>query len=224
MLVVSDKDYHTAIQSLESAGFREAPWSFFAREPEFYQGKGPMFRDNERKLAQEYRNLDQNSARFLFPADVATRAKVALLPSSYAHLDLDSLPEGSVERKGSILYPNAAILLQSMVQTLVREPSHSRWHSRLGFWAITHLYGDLLLDDDVLDSCGDEEAKAWFDENIQRHGGGLDRITHTKRLGRVGYDERLATQRDAPAPTKQVDISGLPQIRPQSSSQELDNA
>lgn len=52
-----------------------------------------------------------------------------------------------------------------------------------------------MLDDDTMDACDDEEAKAWFDENILRFSGGIDRVTCTKRLGRVGYDESLARQR-----------------------------
>lgn len=139
-------------------------------------------------------------------------------------MNLDDLPERSYEREGNILYPNSAVLLQSMVHTLVREPSGSEWRSTLGMWAITYLYGNLMLDNDVLDSCPDEEAKTWFNKEINRYSGGIDRITHTKRLGRVGYDERLATQRDAPVHKKQVDISSLPQIMPQSSSQELGTA
>lgn len=56
-----------------------------------------------------------------------TKAKVVLVQSSYVHLDLQNLPEGGVQQFDNILYPNAAILLQSMVQTLVREPAHTYW-------------------------------------------------------------------------------------------------
>ncbi|KAJ4232215.1 hypothetical protein NW759_002602 [Fusarium solani] len=69
------------------------------------------------------------------------------------------------------------------------------WVSSLRMWAITHLYGDLMLGDDVLDSCDDEEAKAWFNKRIRRYSGGIDRVTCTKRLGKVGYDENLARKK-----------------------------
>lgn len=52
-----------------------------------------------------------------------------------------------------------------------------------------------MVDDSVLDMCGDEEAKHWFNKKILRFDGGMDRITCTKRLGKVGYDESLARKR-----------------------------
>lgn len=116
----------------------------------------------------------------------------ARLPSSYAHIGVRSAPDDALTRHGNILYPDGALLLQSLVRTLVREPVAGMWTSSLGMWAISYVYGELMLGDDVLDACGDSEAKVWFNGNIQRFGHGIDRVTCTKRLGRAGYDESLA--------------------------------
>ena len=62
-------------------------------------------------------------------------------------------------------------------------------------WTISYVYGELILDDDTLDVCDDEEAKAWFNDNILRFSGGINRVTCKKRLGRVGFDESLARRR-----------------------------
>lgn len=53
MLVVDDRNYQAAVHSLKSAELLDPPWSFFACEPEFYQGKGPMFQNIERNMAQD---------------------------------------------------------------------------------------------------------------------------------------------------------------------------
>ena len=94
-----------------------------------------------------------------------------------------------------MFYPNGTLLLESFVRVLVREPLEGQWTSNLAKWAITYLYGKLMIDDDVLDLCDDEAARAWFNTNIRRFAGSIDRVTITKRLGRVGLDERLAQTR-----------------------------
>ena len=204
MLVVEDADFEDAVQKLRSAGFRTSTWSYGCREPELYEGR--MLQDLYRRLTTEYDNLDQHSARFLFPTEQSpsergpsesSTEKVALLPSSYAHISVKSTLDERFTRDGNMFYPNGALLLESFVRVLVREPLEGLWTSDLTIWAITYLYGDLMLDDNVLDSCDDEAAKAWFNKDIRRFAGGIDRVTITKRLGRVGFDERLA-KRDLP--------------------------
>ena len=199
MLVIEDADFENAVQKLRSAGFRASTWSYACREPELYEGR--MLQNIYRNLTTQYSNLDQHSARFLFPLDQSpsergpsesSTDKVVLLPSSYAHISVQSTLDGRFTRDGNMFYPNGAVLLESFVRVLVREPFGGHWTSNLTMWAITYLYGDLMLDDDILDSCDDEAAKAWFNKGIRRFAGGIDRITITKRLGRVGFDERLA--------------------------------
>ncbi|KAK7432395.1 hypothetical protein QQZ08_000957 [Neonectria magnoliae] len=200
IFVVADTDLKDAIERLRSAGFRDCRWSYGTRNPARYEGA--IRKRIYRQLIRDYNNMDQHSARFLFPPGPQLgqvdqdMAKVVLLPSSYAHIQTS---DSSLMRDGNLLWPSAALLVRSFVQTLVREPVAGMWTSSLDMWTISYVYGQIDLDvpDDVLDSCDDEEAKAWFNRTILRFGGGMDRITCTKRLGRVGYDESLARQRTA---------------------------
>lgn len=194
MLVIDDEDLDAAAQKLKQKGFREAPWSYGSRDdPALYTD--PKMKQIHRLMAQEYTSLDQNSLRFRFPTNKQAKARVVLLPSSYAHISTTSAPEDRFTHKDNIFYPDAPLLLDSFVRTIIKEPEMSQWTSNLEMWTITYLHGDLMLDDGVLDSCDDEEARAWFNENIQREEGGIDRITCTKRLEKAGYDESLARQR-----------------------------
>lgn len=203
MLVIEDKQLNTAAENFRQEGFREAPWSYGSRDdPVSYTD--PKVQQSHRRLAQQYSNLDEHSVRFRFPTEDQAKARVILLPSSYAHIAvtpetqhrfINRPQDGPILDQDNILYPDAALLLESFVRTLVKEPRMGGWVSSLRMWAITHLYGDLGLGDDVLDSCDDEEAKAWFNQRIRRYSGGIDRATCTKRLGKVGYDENLARKR-----------------------------
>lgn len=84
----------------------------------------------------------------------------------------------------------------SFIQTRLQEPLEGMWTSTLDAWAFSYTFGMLMVAEDALDSCDDEEAKEFFNTHTRRLTGGMDRITCTKRLGRVGYDEKLARQRD----------------------------
>ncbi|KAL7928545.1 hypothetical protein V8C35DRAFT_285114 [Trichoderma chlorosporum] len=190
MLVINDIDIERASQQLRSAGFLDCTWSCGSLHPDFYQG--PLRQNIYRRITHHYSNFDRNSSRFLFPSESQATAKVVLLPSSYAHVGVTWTLDEALTRDGNITYPDGSLLLKNIVQTLVREPVQGMWTSCLGMWAITYVYGELILDDDVLDSCTDEEAKCWFHEKIHRDSGGIDRVTCTKRLGRLGYDEALA--------------------------------
>ncbi|KND92250.1 hypothetical protein TOPH_03223 [Tolypocladium ophioglossoides CBS 100239] len=197
MLVIDDADFDDAVQQLRSEGFQDWAWSYGSVDPSFYTGR---LRENiYRRIVNDFSNLDRNSARFVFPLEQQKQpqhstAKVALLPSSYAHICIRSALNDTLTRDGNIIYPDGALLLQSFVQTLLREPVAGIWTSMLEMWAISYVYGELMLSDDTLDACDDEEAKAWFNENIDRFGRGIVRITCTKRLGRVGYHESLASR------------------------------
>lgn len=195
LLVIDDTHFQRAVQRLRNAEFRDCPWSYGSLHPEFYTGK--IKEQVYRNIVKDYGNLDRHSARFLFPTDEQSRMKVVLLPTSYTHLEV-AHPSNEALKPGScIYYPNAARLLQSFVQTLVREPVRGMWTSTLTVWSISYLYGELGLglDESALDMCGDDEAKDWFDKKILRFAGGMDRVTYTKRLGRVGYDDSLARKR-----------------------------
>jgi hypothetical protein len=56
------------------------------------------------------------------------------------------------------------------------------WTASLEGWALSYVYGALMVSDDALDSCDDDEAKDWFNKRIRRFTGGMDRVTCTKRL------------------------------------------
>ncbi|CAK7267729.1 hypothetical protein SEPCBS119000_002699 [Sporothrix epigloea] len=187
MLVVDDAHFADAADKLESAGFRKCTWSFGSVDPAFYDDSS-VKKTIYRRIVRDYGNLDQHSARFFFPPPKDGSAKVVLLPSSYAHAQPGAAvhsPDGSCE--DNITFPDSTRLLQSFVQTLVREPVEGQWTSTLGLWAVSYLYGELMLEDNLLDNLEDEKARAWFDENIRRYTGGMDR-QRTKRFGRLGYD------------------------------------
>lgn len=190
MLVVEDVDFEDAIRALRKAEFSYWPWSFGSRSPDFY--KGPMKERIYQSILRDYKSLDEHSARFLLKKNLASETKIVLVPASYAHITVKGDSNETLIDDSNIYLPTAARLVRSFVQTLLREPIDGMWTSTLEMWTISYLYGELMLDDDILDSCDDADAKSWFNENIRRFSGGLDRVTCTKRLGRVGYDESLA--------------------------------
>ncbi|KAM3548909.1 hypothetical protein ARSEF4850_009147 [Beauveria asiatica] len=190
MLVIDDRDVDNAARQLRSAGFQDWTWSYGSRHPTYY--KGSLMEKIYRRIVNEYSNLDRNSVRFVFPPGKQSTSKVVLLPASYAHICVRPTPGDALDRDDNIFYPQGVPLLRSFVQTLVREPVAGMWTSCLGMWAVSYVYGELMLADDVFDLCDDEAAKAWFNDSIQRSSHGIDRVTYTKRLGRKGYDETLA--------------------------------
>lgn len=182
MFVIEDTMFEAAVQQLRKAQFREWRWSYGSRDPEFYTG---IVRERiYRRIVKEYSNVDQHSVRFLFPTEEHSNTKVILLPATYAHIRVKHDSNETIDADSNIYYPSGPRLLQSFVQTLVREPVMGMWTSTLNIWSISYLYGDLLLNDDVLDLLDDDVARAWFNEKIRRFSGGIDRVTFTKRLGK----------------------------------------
>ncbi len=131
-------------------------------------------------MAREYRTLDENSTRFIFPIESEVKERAVLLLSSYAHLSLMSMPESKFACIEGIYYPVGELLLESFVKTLLKEPAMNVWTSSLEMWAISYVYGQCKVDEDALDVSSDEEAKRWFNEKIRRDSGGMDRTTVTK--------------------------------------------
>ncbi|RTE73150.1 hypothetical protein BHE90_012413 [Fusarium euwallaceae] len=182
MLIIQDEHIHDAATQLQAAGFHPCSWSFGSRKPEVY--KTDQAQRLYRSITRGYRNLDRVSIRFLFPTvEPDEIAKVVLLPSSYAHI---SASNNTLQLQANIFCPDARQLLTSFVRTIVREPFDGMWTSNLTVWAISYTYGYSALSEDVLDSCDDDEAKSWFNKEIRRFGGGFDRTTITKRLGKGG--------------------------------------
>ena len=185
MLVPSDSEYELAAQKLVEAGFRPAPWTYAITNPQNVAddeiGRRILLRGSK-----GYENLDANSLRFQFPAGFTGPERVVLLRSSYVGLRPPSDPE-SIQRfscEDNLYYPDAALLLESFVKTLLQEKPGS-WRLVLQAWALTYIYGMLMVEDTILDSCDDESVKLWFNDKIRRGNGGRDRVTVTKRVGKV---------------------------------------
>jgi hypothetical protein len=164
MVVPSDSEFDLAAQKLVEAGFCPAPWTYAVRDPQLVRddeiGRRTLLRG-----ANGYGNLDANSLRFQFPANLSRPERVVLLRSSYVGIQPPSDPE-SMQRfscKNNLYYPDAALLLESFVKTLLQE-TPGTWHYVLHTWAITYIYGLLMIEDTILDSCDDENVKSWFNE------------------------------------------------------------
>ncbi|PNY23788.1 Uncharacterized protein TCAP_06259, partial [Tolypocladium capitatum] len=151
MLVIDDADFDDAGRQLRLEGFQDWAWSYGSVDPSFYTGrlKGSIYR----RIVHDFSNLDGNSTRFVFPLEQQqpqhSTAKVALLRSSYAHVCVRSALNDALTRHCHILYPDGALLLQSFVQTLLRDPMAGIWTWMLEMWAISYVYGELMLSDDT---------------------------------------------------------------------------
>lgn len=88
---------------------------------------------------------------------------------------------------GFLYYPHLPVLLESLIRARLRVPEDkvSYWATMLEVWAIPYLWAQTMAPEDVLDGIEDEEVKAWFNKATKRFEGGIDRVTNTKRKGRV---------------------------------------
>ncbi|KAI9652309.1 MAG: hypothetical protein M1829_001680 [Trizodia sp. TS-e1964] len=183
MLIPSEPDFDLAAQKLVDAGFRPAPWSYGVIDPSLLRSDEISRRIDPMQIPG-YQTLDANSLRFQFPAGVPDLERVVLLRSAYIGLSPPSDPS-SLQRyscQKNICYPDKTLLLESFIRTLLKD-SDGYWRNSLGTWAISYIYGAMMLDETVLDSCDDEGVRLWFNEHIYRGKGGLDRGV-TKRLGK----------------------------------------
>ncbi|KAH0525836.1 hypothetical protein TsFJ059_009248 [Trichoderma semiorbis] len=88
---------------------------------------------------------------------------------------------------GFLYYPRLPVLLETIIRARLRVPEEkvSYWATMLEIWAITYLWAPAMAPYDILDGIEDEEVKAWFNKATRRFNGGMDRVTVTKRKGRV---------------------------------------
>ncbi|KAL6823445.1 hypothetical protein V8C40DRAFT_266967 [Trichoderma camerunense] len=88
---------------------------------------------------------------------------------------------------GFLYYPRLPVLLETMIRARLRVPEEkvSYWATMLEVWAITYLWAPTMAPYDILDGIEDEEVKVWFNKATKRFEGGIDRVTNTKRKGRV---------------------------------------
>ena len=189
MLVPADADFNTAVQKLLDAGFTYAPWSYGSIDPRRLEGNEELQRIH-RESIPEWEELDNNSVRFQFPDANKHSAKVVLLHGTYVGLSppVDAASAARYHRFDHIYYPDKVLLLESFIKTLLKDPRMGAWRSSLQCWAITYLWGMLMIEDSALDTSDDEQVKEWFNKHIRRWEGGLDRTTVSKRVGRVWRD------------------------------------
>ncbi|KAI1508131.1 hypothetical protein KJE20_03456 [Pyrenophora tritici-repentis] len=142
MLVPSDSEYDLAAQKLVEAGFRPAPWTYAITDPQLVRddeiGRRTLLRGDD-----GYGNLDANSLRFQFPAGFSGSERVVLLRSTYVGIRPPSDPE-SMQRfscNDNLYYPDAVLLLESFIKTLLQEIPGS-WRHLLQAWAIAYIYGN----------------------------------------------------------------------------------
>lgn len=129
MVVPPDSEFDLAAQNLVEAGFRPAPWTYAIRDPQLVRddeiGRRTLLRG-----ANGYGNLDANSLRFQFSASLSRPERVVLLRSSYVGIRPPSDPE-SMQRfscNDNLYYPDAALLLESFVKTLLQETPGIRYY------------------------------------------------------------------------------------------------
>jgi hypothetical protein len=185
MFIPSESEFDIAARRLVEAGFRPATWSYGILDPQLLPDDEISRRINPWDMSG-YRMLDNNSVRFQFPVKYAGPERVVLLRSTYVGLSPSTDPSlmQGFSFKENLCYPDAALLLESIIKALTEDTEKGYWQSLLAAWAISYIYGQLMVEDSVLDSCDDEHIKSWFNENIRRGKDGLDRDTITKRAGR----------------------------------------
>ncbi|KAJ4854158.1 uncharacterized protein T069G_11137 [Trichoderma breve] len=88
---------------------------------------------------------------------------------------------------GFLYYPRLPILLETIIRARLRVPEEkvSYWATMLEVWAIPYLWAQAMAPYDILDEIEDKEVKTWFNKATKRFEGGIDRVTNTKRKGRV---------------------------------------
>jgi hypothetical protein len=195
MFVPAEEDFLAAVGKLEDAGFRRTPWSYATKDPDLL-GTDPLTSKIHRSRIREYERFDEHSVRFHFPSSFNLREKVVLLRSAYVHLSPPSaaeiataphLPAQQFFVDGNLYYPNKVVLLESFIRVTLKEENEGEgvynWSELLGAWAISYIYGMLNVDVDALDACEDEAVKDWYNKNIRRDEGGLNREIN-KRTGR----------------------------------------
>ncbi|KAH6645311.1 hypothetical protein BKA67DRAFT_541540 [Truncatella angustata] len=89
--------------------------------------------------------------------------------------------------EGFLYYPRLPVLLESLIRARLRTPENKfgLWVSMLEVWAIPYLWAQTMAPEDILDGIEDEKIKAWFNKETKRFESGIDRVTNTKRKGRV---------------------------------------
>lgn len=188
MLGVLDDEMDTAAKKLADAGFERQNWCYTSIVDPATQQDNEIYKRLQAQYQPSYARLDAISLRFQYPDRARCPGRTILLPTSYIHIDTESPSlsstfaapsQPSFYVSGNAYFPNAVVLLESMIKVLLQDDEScldNRWQIELAGWIITYLYGELTLRIDVLDGCQDDEVKMWFNKETKRVTGGLSRI------------------------------------------------
>lgn len=191
MLGVRDDEMDLAAKKLADAGFVRQNWSFGSTIDPATRIDDEMFQSLHTEIGLAYANFDAKTIRFHYPDEKKFVQRTVLIRSSYLRLSASqpaskhesASPPGPSSQPpfyvhGNLYYPNVVELLRSIISVYLQEREHTdirSWQLKLRGWAFGYLYGELLLRDDVLDTCEDEKVKECFNKEIKR-GSGRPRI------------------------------------------------
>jgi hypothetical protein len=195
MIVVSDEHYQSSIQKFVQANFCKA---LPARgPPPEVAAMVPSMKVVREELDAGYRNLDQSTTWFNYPAHYNCSTQLVLIPSSYAHLSVFTITSIASARTataheydvyGNLFYPLERTLLESFIKVILKDGNGATinlWKGLLRAW-IAHMVGYLEVNNDTVDESPDEEVVEWFSHHFGRKHeaeyGPWDRRI-TKRLG-----------------------------------------
>jgi len=189
MIVVSDEHYQPSIRKLVQAKFHKALPT--RGPPPELEAMVPHIKEAREELNVGYRNLDQSTTWFNYPAPYNCTDQVVLMPSSYTHLSASTFRTLTIyeyDVYGNLFYPLERTLLESFIKVILRDgdgTTTSLWGNSLTA-SIAHMVGYLEVNNDAVDECPDKEVVEWFSHHFGRKHelkfGPLDRRI-SKRFG-----------------------------------------
>lgn len=192
MLGVHDDEIGLAAEKLAAAGLVRQNWPFSSTvDPATRKEDAEMYERAHARIRPAFANFDARTMRFHYPDGGKQTQRTVLIPSSYIRLEAPPTPpspayissrgdssQPTFYVEGNLHYPNAVVLLESIITVYLEERELTEvgnWKATLEGWAIGYLYGELSLRDDVLDTCGHEGVKEYFNMEIKR-GAGIPRV------------------------------------------------
>lgn len=182
-----------ATKILSDAGFIRENWSYGITIDPATRKNDLNWERVYAKLKPAFARFDAATVRFHYPDRTKFVEQTILVPASYIHLSASEAPSYALDNgfatpetssqppfysDDNLYYPNAALLLQSVITVYLEERDYTDvrdWQATLNGWAISYLYWELTLRDDILDTCRDEKVKEHFNAAINR-GSGASRV------------------------------------------------
>ena len=185
MLGVRDDEVDLATKKLAGKGFVRQDWSFGSTVDPATRKDDKMYQRVHESIRPAFANFDAKTIRFHYPHEDRYIQQTVLIPASYLRLSVSqsssafehgyAAPDASSQPPfyvhGNLYYPNAIMLLQSIIMVYLEEREYTKvgnWQAKLEGWAIGYLYGELSLRDDVLDTYRDERIREYFNKEIKR--------------------------------------------------------